>query len=63
VTALLHYGSQLQLRVDDPTAKRAIESIGAHATRGGWITINDINGQQWSLLISPGVPIWISADN
>jgi hypothetical protein len=62
VTAVLHYGSEVRLRLDDTATKRALEAIGAHATRGGWVTITDIDGKQWSVLISAGIPIWISTD-
>lgn len=60
--SLLHYGPEVQLRLDQAATKHAMETIGAHATRGGWVTITDVNGRQWSLLISPGIPIWISDD-
>jgi hypothetical protein len=59
-TALLHYGSHVRIRLDDTAAQRAVEAIAAHATRGGWVTIADVDGQHWSLLVSAGIPIWIS---
>jgi hypothetical protein len=62
VTAVLHYGLQVQLRLDEAATKLAVEAIGAHATRGGWVTITDVDGKQWTVLISAGIPIWIAAD-
>lgn len=56
----LHYGSEVQLDLDAAATKQAIETIASHATRGGWLTITDVHGRQWSLLISPGIPIWVT---
>ncbi len=58
--ALLHYGSGVRLQVNTETARRAMEAIGAHATRGGWVTVTDDQGHSWSLLITPGIPIWVT---
>ncbi len=58
----LHYGPELQLHLDAGTTRQAVEAIAAHATRGGWVTIIDLDGRQWSLLISPGIPIWVTDD-
>ena len=57
--ALLHYGSDVRIQVDAETARRAMEAIGAHATRGGWVSVTDDEGRSWSLLITPGIPIWV----
>jgi hypothetical protein len=58
----LHYGPEMRLKLDAANTKRAIEAIGAHATRGGWVSLVDTDGREWSVLVSPGVPIWVSAD-
>jgi hypothetical protein len=49
--------------MDAATTRQTIEAIASHATRGGWVTISDADGRDWTLLISPGVPIWVSADD
>ena len=59
---LLHYGPQLRIRLDASNARQLTEAVGAHATRGGWINVTGVDGRQWSLLISAGIPIWISDD-
>jgi hypothetical protein len=58
--ALLHYGSEVQIRLDTAAARQVMEAIGAHATRGGWVTATDTDGQEWSFLVTAGVPIWIT---
>ena len=58
----LHYGTKLELDLNDKGAQGAAETIGDHASRGGWVRITDVNGRQWTLLISPGIPIWLSPD-
>ena len=60
-SAVLHYGSDVRIRLDTETARLVMEAIGAHATRGGWVTVSDDEGRSWSLLITPGIPIWIMA--
>jgi hypothetical protein len=57
---VLHYGSELRIRLDDDAMRQAMETIGAHATRGGWVTVTDTDGQSWSFLVTAGVAIWIS---
>ncbi len=57
---LLHYGPQLQISLGATDARQAIEAIGAHASRGGWVNVTDTDGRLWSLLISAGIPIWVS---
>ena len=37
-----------------------METIGSHATRGGWVTGTDTKGRDWSFLVSAGIPIWIN---
>lgn len=59
--ALLHYGSEVRIRLDEEATRRVMEAVGAHATRGGWVIVTDTDGKEWSLLVSAGVPIWISA--
>ncbi|HZC73004.1 MAG TPA: hypothetical protein VE442_20065 [Jatrophihabitans sp.] len=58
--SLLHYGSALRIRLDEATTRQVMEAIGAHATRGGWVTATDIDGREWSFLVSAGVPIWVN---
>jgi hypothetical protein len=57
--ALLHYGSELRIRLDESTTRQVMEAVGAHASRGGWVTATDAKGQEWSFLVTAGVPIWI----
>jgi hypothetical protein len=58
----LHYGSELSIQLDPPTARMVTEAIGAHATRGGWVTTTDVSGRRWSFLVSAGIPIWLNED-
>jgi hypothetical protein len=58
--AFLHYGSDLRIRLDLTATRRAMETIGSHATRGGWVTTTDVKGRDWSFLVSAGIPIWIN---
>lgn len=58
----LHYGNDLRLPLDAAAARRVMESIGAHASRGGWVTVSDTEGREWSLLVSAGIPIWLESD-
>jgi hypothetical protein len=57
----LHYGSRVCVELDESAAKLAMKAIGAHATRGGWVTVTDVRGRDCALLVSPGVPMWINA--
>lgn len=58
--ATLHYGPQLHIELDISATRQAMEAIEAHATRGGWVTVTDTTGRHWSLLISAGIPIWLT---
>lgn len=58
--ALLHYGSEVRLRLDPATVRQMVEAVGAHATRGGWVTVTDTDGKDWTFLVTAGIPIWIS---
>ncbi|HET6877958.1 MAG TPA: hypothetical protein VFH38_10550 [Jatrophihabitans sp.] len=60
--AHLHYASEVTITLDEPSTKRAIESIAAHATRGGWVTLCDTDDREWTFLVSAGIPIWITPD-
>ena len=60
VVALLHYGSELRIRLDVTVMGQVMEAIASHATRGGWVTATDIDGRDWSFLVTAGVPVWIS---
>jgi hypothetical protein len=62
VVPTLHYGTELELDLNDNGAHGAAEIIGDHASRGGWVRITDVDGRHWTLLISPGIPIWLSPD-
>jgi hypothetical protein len=61
--ALLHYGSELRIRLDMATTRQVMEAVGAHASRGGWVTATDTEGRDWSFLVSAGVPIWIDGND
>lgn len=56
---LLHYGSELRIHLEAAATRQVMETIGAHASRGGWVTATDTDGREWSFLVSSGVPIWI----
>lgn len=56
---LLHYGSELRIRLDTPRARQVMEQIGAHASRGGWVAATDVDGRDWTFLVTAGIPIWI----
>jgi hypothetical protein len=58
----LQYGTGLQLHLDENATQQAMEAIGAHASRGGWVRVTDRNGRQWELLISAGIPVWVCPD-
>jgi hypothetical protein len=60
--AFLHYGTELRIELDEPETRQAMETIASHATRGGWVTVTDVKGQQWSILVTAGVPVWVNAD-
>ncbi len=59
----LHYGPALHFDLDTATTRQVTEAIGAHATRGGWIKFTDRAGKQWSILVTPGIPIWVESDS
>jgi len=56
----LHYGSEVRIQLDASAMKLVMEAVAAHATRGGWITTTDVDGREWSLLVTAGIPIWVS---
>jgi hypothetical protein len=58
--ALLHYGAELRIQLDKPGMRQAMEAIASHATRGGWVAVTDVKGRQWSILVTAGVPVWVS---
>jgi hypothetical protein len=60
--ARLHYGPTLHFELDPTTTRQVTEMIGAHATRGGWISFTDEHAKQWSILVTPGIPIWVESD-
>lgn len=60
--AFLHYGVDLRIELDEPGMRQAMEAIASHATRGGWVTVTDVHGAQWSILVTAGVPVWVGAD-
>jgi hypothetical protein len=58
--AFLNFGSDLRIQLDLAATERAMETIGSHAARGGWVTATDVrarNGRSWSRL---AFPIWIN---
>lgn len=55
----LHYGPTLDIELDPDSIRQVTEAIGAHATRGGWITFSDRADRQWTILITPGIAIWL----
>jgi hypothetical protein len=58
--AELHYGPDVTISLGTAETKNLVEAIAAHASRGGWVTVSDTTGHEWSFLVSPGVPIWIN---
>lgn len=58
--AFLHYGPDLRLQLDQTVTKRIMEAVASHATRGGWVTATDVEGRDWSFLVTAGIPIWIN---
>ena len=60
VIAFLHYGSDLRIHLDLIATKRAMETIGSRATRGGRVTPTDVTGRDWSFVVSAGIPIRIN---
>jgi hypothetical protein len=56
---LLHYGPDLRIQLDPSTMRQLTEAIAAHATRGGWVTTTDVDGRNWSFLVTAGIPIWL----
>jgi hypothetical protein len=61
--ATLHYGPTLAIELDHDAARQIREEIGAHATRGGWVSVTDRNAKVWTMLITPGIPIWFDSDS
>jgi hypothetical protein len=61
--ALLHYGSELRIHLETEATRQVMETIGAHASRGGWVTATDTDGREWSFLVSAGVPIWVGDED
>ena len=57
--AYVHYGSDLRIDLDESATRQLVEAVGAHASRGGWVTTKDTDGREWSFLVSAGIPIWI----
>ena len=55
----LHYGSEVRIQLDPAATKLAMEGIAAHASRGGWVTTTDVDGREWSFLVTVGIPIWV----
>jgi hypothetical protein len=55
----LHYGSDLRIQLDPAATKLAMEAVTTHATRGGWVSATDVNGREWSFLVTVGIPIWV----
>jgi hypothetical protein len=60
--AFLHYSTELRIQLDGPALRQAMETIASHATRGGWVSLTDVKGGQWSILVTAGIPIWVNAE-
>lgn len=60
--AQLHYGSDVCFELDTETTRRVMEAIGGHATRGGWVNFSDVHEKEWTILVTAGIPIWVSPD-
>jgi hypothetical protein len=60
--AFLHYGSELRIELDESEMRQAMEAIASHATRGGWVIVTDVNGKEWSILLTSGIPVWVNTD-
>ena len=58
----LRYGTALDVELDPDSVRQLTEAIGAHATRGGWITFTGQDHRQWTVLVTPGIPIWLEPD-
>ena len=58
--AFLRCGSDLRIQLDRAATKRAMDTVGSHATRGGWVTATEVRGRDRWFLISAGIPIWIN---
>ena len=56
----LHYGPWLEICLTAQECHNVMDAAGAHATRGGWVTLTDTGTRQWSLLISAGIPMWVT---
>jgi hypothetical protein len=61
--AYLHYGSDLTIDLDEAATKHVVEAVGSHASRGGWVTVSDTTGREWSFLVTVGIPIWIEQNH
>ena len=55
----LHYGTEVRFQLDAAAMKLVMEAVSAHATRGGWVTTTDVDGREWSFLVTAGIPIWV----
>lgn len=60
--AFLHYGSEVRIQLEESAMRQAMEAIASHATRGGWVTVTDVKGQHWSILVSAGIAVWVNDD-
>ncbi|HET6909975.1 MAG TPA: hypothetical protein VFH54_11600 [Mycobacteriales bacterium] len=56
---VLHYGSDLRIRLDEASTKHVTENVSSHASRGGWVTATDMAGKTWTFLVTTGIPIWL----
>jgi len=56
----LHYGNEVRIALDSADMRQIMEAVAAHATRGGWVTVTDVQGREWSILVSAGIPIWVT---
>jgi hypothetical protein len=58
----LHYGPGATFELDELMTEKVMSAIaGKAAGTGNWASFLDVDGKQWSLFISRGIPIWIDA--
>ncbi len=61
--AMLHYGGTRTFEVPDDDVAVLVKAIGERVADGdfGWVSFTDTTGQDWSILVSDGVQIFVDA--
>ena len=61
---MLHYGGTRTFEVPDEDVAVLAKAIGEKVSDGksGWVSFTDTTRQDWSILVSGGVPIFIDAN-